>query len=306
MKFTELEEVEHLVTDCGLDLNALAQIVADALEEDLGGRGVLPGGSTGVDVTSVATIPVDAMATGRLVARAAGTLAGLPVAAYTVARLCGSDWPFDMELRRTDGDQVIPGDILMDVTGNTQALLRAERVALNLLSLMSGVATATRAWVEALSGTRTRVRDTRKTAPGLRMLQKYAVRVAGGVNHRMSLADAALIKDNHVLAAGGVVEAFQAVRSAYPDIPVQVEVTTREQAQAVVSAGASDILLDNMTLEEMAAVVAELGSAARFEASGGLSLSEAAAVARTGVNYVAVGAITHSAPTLDIALDFCA
>jgi nicotinate-nucleotide pyrophosphorylase (carboxylating) len=179
-------------------------------------------------------------------------------------------------------------------------------VALNLISLMSGVATATNAWVEALSGTRTRVRDTRKTAPGLRMLQKYAVRVAGGVNHRMSLADAALIKDNHVLAAGGVVEAFQAVRSAYPDIPVQVEVTTREQAQAVVSAGASDILLDNMTPEEMAAVVAELGSAARFEASGGLSLSEAAAVARTGVNYVAVGAITHSAPALDIALDFCA
>jgi len=306
MKFTELEEVEQLVTGCGLDLNALAQIVADSLEEDLGGRGVLPGGSTGVDVTSVATIPVDAMAAGRLVARAAGTLAGLPVAAYTVARLCGSDWPFDMELRRTDGDQVIPGDILMDVTGNAQALLRAERVALNLVSLMSGVATATSGWVEALSGTRTRVRDTRKTAPGLRMLQKYAVRVAGGVNHRMSLADAALIKDNHVVAAGGVVEAFEAVRSAYPDIPVQVEVTTREQAQAVVSAGASDILLDNMPLDEMAAVVAELGSAARFEASGGLSLSEAAAIARTGVNYVAVGAITHSAPALDIALDFCA
>jgi nicotinate-nucleotide pyrophosphorylase (carboxylating) len=305
MKFTELEEVEQLVTDCGLDLNALAQIVADALEEDLGGRGVVPGASAGVDVTSVATVPADAIATGRLVARAAGTLAGLPVAAYTVARLCGSDWPFDMELRRTDGDQVIPGDILMDVTGNTRALLRAERVALNLLSLMSGVATATSAWVDVLSGTRTRVRDTRKTAPGLRMLQKYAVRVAGGVNHRMSLAEAALIKDNHVVAAGGVVEAFQAVRSAYPDIPVQVEVTTQDQAQAVVSAGASDILLDNMTLEEMAAVVAQLGSAARFEASGGLSLSEAAAVANTGVNYVAVGAITHSAPALDIAFDFC-
>jgi nicotinate-nucleotide pyrophosphorylase (carboxylating) len=304
MKFTELEEVEHLVTECGLNLNALAQIVADALEEDLGGRGVLPGSSTGVDVTSVATIPADAMATAQLVARAAGTLAGLPVAAYTVARLCGSDWPFDMEVRRSDGDHVLPGDNLMDVTGNARALLRAERVALNLLTLMSGVATATSAWVDALAGTRARVRDTRKTAPGLRMLQKYAVRVAGGVNHRMSLSDAALIKDNHVLAAGGVVEAFQAVRSAYPDIPIQVEVTSREQAQAVVSAGASDILLDNMTIEEMAAVVAELGSAAQFEASGGLSLAEAAAVAETGVNYLAVGAITHSAPALDIALDF--
>jgi nicotinate-nucleotide pyrophosphorylase (carboxylating) len=304
MTYTELFEVEDLVVGCGLDLNAVAQIVADALEEDLGGRGVLPAGSVGVDVTSAATIPIDAVASAHLVARAAGTLAGLPVASYTIARVCGTDWPFEMELRRSDGDQLIPGDVLMNVTSNAQALLRAERVALNLLTLMSGVATATSGWVQALAGTETRVRDTRKTVPGLRMLQKYAVRVAGGVNHRMSLTDAALIKDNHVIAAGGVVEAFQAVRSAYPDIPVQVEVTSSEQARAVVSAGASDILLDNMTIEEMTAVVAELGSAARFEASGGLTVAEAASVARTGVNYVAVGAITHSAPALDIALDF--
>jgi nicotinate-nucleotide pyrophosphorylase (carboxylating) len=304
MKYTELLEVEELVVRCGLDLNALAQIVADALEEDLGGRGVLPAEAVGVDVTSVATVPVDAMASAQLVARAGGTLAGLPVAAYTVARLCGTDWPFEMDLHRSDGDQLTPGAVLMDVTGNAQALLRAERVALNLITLMSGVATATSAWVQALAGTSTQVRDTRKTVPGLRMLQKYAVRVAGGVNHRMSLADGALIKDNHVIAAGGVVQAFSAVRSAFPDIPVQVEVTSISQAREVVSSGATDILLDNMAIEEMTSVVAELGNAARFEASGGLTIAEAGLVARTGVNYVAVGAITHSAPALDIALDF--
>jgi len=304
MKYTELFEVEDLLTSCGLDVNAVAQILADALEEDLGGRGLLPPGSAGVDVTSVATIPVDALASAQLVARAGGTLAGLPVAAYTLARVCGTDWPFDIELHRADGDAIRPGDVLLNVTGNAQALLRAERVALNLLTLMSGVATVTSAWVKALADTNTRVRDTRKTVPGLRLLQKYAVRVGGGVNHRMSLADSALIKDNHAIAAGGVVEAFRAVRSAYPDLSVQVEVTSSEQARAVVSAGASDVLLDNMTIEEMRAVVSELGSAARFEASGGLTLAEAAAVARTGVDYVAVGAITHSAPVLDIALDF--
>ena len=156
------------------------------------------------------------------------------------------------------------GDVLATVTGNARALLTAERVALNLLTLMSGVATATAAWVRALAGTRTRVRDSRKTVPGLRMLQKYAVRVAGGVNHRMCLADAALIKDNHVIAAGGVVPAYQAVRAAFPDLAVQVEVTTHEQAREVVAAGADEILLDNMDAEQMRAVVAE------FSAPGGL------------------------------------
>jgi nicotinate-nucleotide pyrophosphorylase (carboxylating) len=182
-------------------------------------------------------------------------------------------------------------------------LLTAERVALNLLTLMSGVATATRAWVTALAGTGTRVRDSRKTVPGMRMLQKYAVRVGGGVNHRMSLADMALIKDNHVIAAGGVVPAYQAVRRAYPELGVQVEVTSAEQAREVVAVGADDILLDNMSVAEMTAVVAELAGRARFEASGGLTVESAATIATSGVDYVAVGAITHSAPILDIALD---
>jgi nicotinate-nucleotide pyrophosphorylase (carboxylating) len=169
---------------------------------------------------------------------------------------------------------------------------------------MSGVASATRAWVDALTGTNTKVRDSRKTLPGLRMLQKYAVRVAGGINHRMSLADAALIKDNHVIAAGGVVEAYRAVRQSFPDVPVEVEVTSAEQAREVVAAGATEILLDNMSTDVMAGIVAELADLATFEASGGLTLLNAAEVAQTGVNFVAVGTITHSAPSLDIALDF--
>ncbi len=305
MTLTTLTSVESLLGECGLDINAVASIVSEALEEDLGGRGVLGTGSgPGVDVTSVATISPAASASAHFVARAPGTVAGLPVAAFAVALVAAAAGPFELDLRCQDGRRVTRGELLMEVTANAQALLRAERVALNLLTLMSGVATATSAWVDALAGTGTQVRDTRKTVPGLRMLQKYAVRVAGGINHRMSLADAALIKDNHVIAAGGVVNAFEAVRSAYPDIPIQVEVTSREQAQAVVSVGARDVLLDNMSLDEMSAVVTELGASATFEASGGLTLTDAVSVARTGVNFVAVGAITHSASILDIALDF--
>ena len=305
MSLTTLSEVQDLVISCGLDMNAVGSIVREALEEDLGGRGVLAAGSgRGVDVTSVATISPTARAAAHFVARAPGTIAGLPVAAFTVASVAAAAGAFQLDMRVGDGTRVPRGELLMVATANAQALLRAERVALNLLTLMSGVATATSTWVDALAATGTRIRDTRKTVPGLRMLQKYAVRAGGGINHRMSLADAALIKDNHVIAAGGVVSAFEAVRAAYPDIPIQVEVTSAEQARAVVSAGARDVLLDNMGLDEMAAVVTELGSSAVFEASGGLTLRDAVSVARTGVNFVAVGAITHSAPILDIALDF--
>ncbi|MFP5282005.1 MAG: carboxylating nicotinate-nucleotide diphosphorylase [Actinomycetes bacterium] len=304
-RLTRLEQVQDLVAAVGLDEAALADIVADALAEDLGGRGVLPPGSgAGVDVTSVATIDADATTSARFVVRAPGLLAGAPVAAYVMALVCGEAGPFRIDLRIADGSAVVRGDVIMTVGGNTRALLRAERVALNLLTQMSGVATATRTWVEALAGTSAQVRDSRKTVPGLRMLQKYAVRVAGGVNHRMSLADAALIKDNHVVAAGGVVEAYRAVRASFPEVPVQVEVTSLEQARAVVAAGADDVLLDNMSLASMRQVVAELRNRARFEASGGLTLTSAVEVAATGVNSVAVGSLTHSAPVLDIALDF--
>jgi nicotinate-nucleotide pyrophosphorylase (carboxylating) len=305
MSYTTLAEIEDLVTAAGLDLDALSLIISEALDEDLGGRGVLPVGTgAGLDVTSYATIPATHVAHGEFVVRQPGTVAGVPVAAYVVASVCAPAGDFKLGLQATDGDRVSRGDVLISITGNARALLTAERVALNLITMMSGVATATRAWVDALAGTNTKVRDSRKTLPGLRMLQKYAVRVAGGINHRMSLADAALIKDNHVIAAGGVVDAYRAVRRSFPDVPVEVEVTSAEQARAVVAAGATEILLDNMSADAMAAIVAELADLATFEASGGLTLLNATEVAQTGVNFVAVGAITHSAPALDIALDF--
>ena len=302
---TSVAELQQRVSATGLDLAGVSMIVTDALAEDLGGRGVLPAGSgAGVDVTSVATIPAEATGTGQLIARRDGVLAGVDVAAYVLGLVCAEAGPFRIEITATDGDTVERGDRLLSVTGNTRAILRAERVALNLVTLMSGVATATRAWTAALAGTGTRVRDSRKTVPGLRILQKYAVRVGGGVNHRLSLADQALIKDNHVLAAGGVVPAFEAVRKAFPELHVQVEVTTPDQAHDVISAGARDILLDNMSVAQMTGVVEQhRGSGAVFEASGGLSLSDAATVAATGCDFVAVGAITHSAPILDLALD---
>lgn len=302
---TELSQVADWVRADGLDVDAVHRIVTEALEEDLGGRGVLEAGTgAGVDVTSYATIDAAATATGIFVVRKPGTLAGLSVAAYAVALLCSVAGDFRIEVLAADGSQVARDDVLLRVTGNTRALLTAERVALNLVTLMSGVATATSAWVQALAGSRTRIRDSRKTVPGLRMLQKYAVRVAGGVNHRMCLADAALIKDNHVIAAGGVVNAYEAVRAAYPTIPVQVEVTSVQQARDVVAAGADDVLLDNMSADTMQLIVAELSAKARFEASGGLTVDTAQTIAATGVDFVAVGAITHSAPILDIALDF--
>jgi nicotinate-nucleotide pyrophosphorylase (carboxylating) len=302
---TRLAELEERLAASGLDVAAVRLIVEDALAEDLGARGVLPPGvSTGADVTSVATIPADAVADGRLVARRDGVLAGVDVAAYALGLLSAQAGPFKIDITAVDGEPVRRGQVLLELQGNARAMLRAERIALNLVTLISGVATATRAWTEALAGTQARVRDSRKTVPGLRMLQKYAVRVGGGVNHRMSLADAALIKDNHVIAAGGVVPAYRAVRETFPDLAVQVEVTDAEQARQVIAAGATDLLLDNMEPAQMAAVVAEhSGTDVKFEASGGLTLADAAEVANTGVHFIAIGAITHSAPILDIALD---
>jgi nicotinate-nucleotide pyrophosphorylase (carboxylating) len=201
---------------------------------------------------------------------------------------------------------VTPGEVLATVRGPLRDLLTAERTALNLLCHLSGVATLTRRWVEAVAGTGVQVRDTRKTLPGLRILEKYAVRCGGGANHRMSLSDAALIKDNHVAAAGGVRTAFEHVRDQYPDVPLEVEVDTVAQAREVIDAGAELVLLDNMPAELMREVVVyvrESGSPAKLEASGGLTLDRAAEVAATGVDYLAIGALTQSAPALDIGLD---
>ncbi len=248
-----------------------------------------------------ATIPADQTDTAELVARAPGVVAGLWVAAevFTVT----SDGAATVELRAADGDRVVRGDVLAVITGPTRALLTAERTALNLLCRMSGVATHTRAWADALAGSKATVLDTRKTTPGLRVLEKYAVRVGGGTNKRMGLYDVAMIKDNHKLAAGSITAAYRLVRETFPEVAVQVEVTTVAEAIEAVEAGADFLLCDNMSPQLLREVVAAVGDRAELEATGNLTLATVAAYAATGVDYLSVGALTHSSPILDIALD---
>ena len=272
-----------------LDVEAL---VLRAVQEDLG---------DGVDVTTMATVPADQRGHLALTARASGVIAGTIVAAAVFDVVCGEDRSIEFFMR--DGDRVVPGTVVMVVNSATHNLLRAERPALNLLGHLSGVATLTSAWVQALAGTGARVRDTRKTTPGLRAVEKYAVRMGGGQNHRMNLADAALVKDNHVLAAGGVGAAFALVRGKYPDGPVEVEVDDLDQFDEALAAGADLILLDNFDLESMREAVRRSAGRVRLEASGGLTIERAPEVAATGVDYLAVGALTHSAPVLDIGAD---
>jgi nicotinate-nucleotide pyrophosphorylase (carboxylating) len=284
----------------GLDPAAVAGFVAAALAEDLAG---------GTDVTTAATVAAGSAGCADLVARSAGVVAGLPVAAAVFAlvppgpvagaRQAGLDCA-DLV---ADGGRVAAGQPVMRVTGPVGPILTAERTALNLLCHLSGVATLTRQWADAISGTGARIRDTRKTTPGMRALEKYAVRCGGGLNHRMALSDAALVKDNHVAAAGSVAAAFAAVRSAAPGLRLEVECDTLDQVAEALAAGADEILLDNFTVSDIAAAVALTGGRARLEASGGLTLRTARAVAETGVDYLAVGALTHSAPALDIGLD---
>ncbi|MFJ6568605.1 carboxylating nicotinate-nucleotide diphosphorylase [Streptomyces sp. NPDC091292] len=281
-----------LLADAGLDPVEVEDIAYLAIDEDLDG---------GVDVTTVATIPEDAVATGDFTAREAGTVAGLRVAEAVISIVCTDE--FEVERHVEDGDRVEAGQKLLSVTTRAQDLLTAERSALNLLCRLSGIATATRAWADALDGTKARVRDTRKTTPGLRSLEKFAVRCGGGVNHRMSLSDAALVKDNHVVAAGGVSQAFKAVRETFPDVPIEVEVDTLHQLREAVDAGADLILLDNFTPGETEEAVAVVHGRATLESSGRLTLDNARAYAETGVDYLAVGALTHSSPILDIGLD---
>jgi nicotinate-nucleotide pyrophosphorylase (carboxylating) len=277
----------------GLDPETLWQQVAGALEEDL------PGDS--VDVTSVATIPDDARAVADFGARDPGVVAGLGVAALVFHAVMGDE----VEIKRlvADGERVEAGAVVMTVSGPTRGLLTAERTALNFACHLSGVATATAAWVDALEGTKARVLDTRKTLPGYRALQKYAVRCGGGVNHRFGLSDMALVKDNHVVAAGGVLPAFEAVRSTFPDIPVEVEVTDLDQLRELLDAGCERVLLDNMDDATMAEAVRITAGRATLEASGGLTLERARAVAETGVDFISVGALTHSVKVFDIGMD---
>jgi nicotinate-nucleotide pyrophosphorylase (carboxylating) len=282
--------VSRLVA-AGLDAGAVRSFVAAVLAEDLAG---------GIDVTTAATVPATERGRAELVARSSGVVAGLPVAEAAFGLVSDT---VQCEPLAVDGEQVAAGQPLLSVSGPVGPILTAERTALNLLCHLSGVATLTRRWVDAVAGTGARIRDTRKTLPGMRALEKYAVRCGGGVNHRMSLSDAALIKDNHVAAAGSVSAAFAAVRAKAPGLPLEVECDTVDQVAEALAAGADLILLDNFDVPAMAQAVRLAGGRALLEASGGLTLATARAVAETGVDYLAVGAVTHSAPALDIGLD---
>jgi nicotinate-nucleotide pyrophosphorylase (carboxylating) len=285
---TLLEEL----AEAGLDPRAVYEMVVSAFDEDL------PDGSR--DVTSSAMPPMG-HGTGDLAAREAGVVAGLGVAELAFRYALGSE--LEVGLRLGDGSRVRAGDVVMTVAGPLQDLLTAERTALNFASHLSGVATATSHWVAALEGTGARVLDTRKTLPTFRALQKYAVRCGGGVNHRFSLSDRAMVKDNHVIAAGGVVPAYELVRAANPTLRVEVEVTDLDQLTALLEAGCTEILLDNMDTATMAEAVRLTEGRATLEASGGLTLDRAREVAETGVDLISVGALTHSVKVFDLGLD---
>jgi nicotinate-nucleotide pyrophosphorylase (carboxylating) len=285
-------DLSSTLAEAGLDSEYVEDLVRAAVEEDL---------ASGVDVTSEAIVPPDQRAVGDLVARANGVVAGLAVAEATFVTTAAG--PLEITQAVADGDTVTAGMALMTLSGLTRGLLLAERTALNLLCHLSGIATATRRWADALAGTRAVVRDTRKTTPLLRPMEKYAVRCGGGTNHRMSLSDAALIKDNHVLVAGGIAAAYQAVTKAFPDLPVEIEVDSVDDAAEAAAAGAQLIMLDNFTSAEVAQAVQVVAGRSELEVSGGLTIYAAREYGETGVNYLAVGAITHSAPVLDIAFD---
>jgi nicotinate-nucleotide pyrophosphorylase (carboxylating) len=280
----------------GLDPDDVAALVRATVAEDLIG---------GVDVTSAATVPAAQRSVATFGARRDGVVAGLAIAAAVVEAVCGPA-ASDMVYLVADGQRVVAGTDVARVTAPTRALLTAERSSLNLLCHLSGVATLTRRWADALAGTGAIVRDTRKTMPGLRAVEKYAVRMGGGSNHRMGLSDAALVKDNHVMAAGGVAEAFAAVRALAATLPVEIEVDSLEALAEALDAGADLVLLDNFVLDDMRSAVALRNARAPgvvLEASGGLTLDVARAVGATGVDFIAVGELTHSAPVLDIGLD---
>ena len=288
------------LASAGLQVKDVQRVIKEALREDLG---------AGPDVTTQSTVPKDQRSRAVFATRSAGCIAGIDIAVAVLEMVCGQKNVL-VEKKASDADRVVPGQVLMHVTAPTHGLLTAERTALNLLGHLSGIASATRKWADAIAASGAQVRDTRKTTPGLRALEKYAVRCGGGVNHRMSLSDAALVKDNHIVAAGGVAQAFAAVRAATPKIAVEIEVDTLEQLHVALGAGADLVLLDNMPPAVLrdAVLIAEAhrattGKSVILEASGGLTLDNAADVAATGVRYISVGALTHSSSVLDIGLD---
>ncbi len=275
-------------------MDDLRRVVTTALEEDL---------RYGPDATTAATVPADAVATASISPRVFGTLAGVPAALAVFDEVMDS---YEVLEQRADGVRVRPGEAALVLRGQVRGLLTAERTALNLICHLSGVATVTAAWVEAVAGTGVAIRDSRKTLPGLRLLEKYAVRCGGGVNHRLGLGDAVLIKDNHVAAAGSVRVALRAARAQAPSLPCEVEVDSLAQLDEALAENAELVLLDNFTPELCAKAVqrvADLGASAELEVSGGLKIADARVYAETGVDYLSVGALTHSAAALDLGLD---
>jgi nicotinate-nucleotide pyrophosphorylase (carboxylating) len=271
-------------------LRAAAPLIELALAEDIG-----PG-----DATSEATLPAELTVEARILAKANGVVAGLPIVEAVLRRV---EPRLEVTALARDGDQVAPGQVVMTVRGPARGMLAAERTALNFLQHLSGIATLTRAFVEAVAGTRAVILDTRKTHPGYRVLEKYAVRMGGGQNHRMGLHDMLLVKDNHIAAAGSLTAAVRQARAAYPQLACEVEVKTLEELREALALDVQRIMLDNMGLEMMRAAVEETAGRVALEASGNMSLARVAAVAATGVDFISVGAITHSAPALDFSMD---
>jgi nicotinate-nucleotide pyrophosphorylase (carboxylating) len=276
----------------GLEPELVQALVDLAISEDLMG---------GVDVTSLATIPETQISQLDLVTRSAGVIAGIDIASLVFLSI--SDKKIEVEKCVTDGSTVDAKTCVLSVKGETVDLLTAERTALNFLGHLSGIATITNKWVKEISGTEAKIRDTRKTTPGLRLLEKYAVRAGGGTNHRMSLNDQALIKDNHIVAAGSIKKAIEKVKDKFPEIAFEVEVDNLDQISEALSANAELILLDNFSIEDLRKAVTLVNKKAKLEASGGITFENARKIAETGVDYLAVGALTHSAPVLDIGGD---
>ncbi len=274
----------------GLDVDAVISQIIRAYEEDLQG---------GEDATSVATISPDQESIGEFRTRSAGVIAGIPIVQAALEMVGVRHYEVNIHCAH----RVEAGEVLIRAKGNTRALLLAERTALNFLGHLSGIATLTRRWVDEVNGFETKIRDTRKTTPGLRELEKYAVRIGGGTNHRMSLSESALIKDNHISASGRIGSAFMKVRDRYPDLEIEVEVDTLDQLHEILDFNPDLILLDNMSVVECRKAVELVAKRCQLEASGGLTLTNAKDYAATGVDYLAVGALTHSAPVLDIGLD---
>jgi nicotinate-nucleotide pyrophosphorylase (carboxylating) len=286
-----VNQLRDNLKNLGLSPNHIFQQVKDAISEDLAG---------GQDLTSVATITQSQVSTADFTTRASGVVSGLHVVA-AVLEYCGVN---HYEVLVDEGAKVSAGKVLITAQGNTQKILLAERTALNFLSHLSGISTLTNQWVSEISGTKCQIRDTRKTTPGLRMLEKFAVRMGGGVNHRLSLSQAALIKDNHIMAAGSISEAFNAIKKMYPDKSIEIEVDSIDQLKEAITLKPDLILLDNMRTDQCSEAVSITNGLVKLEASGGIAITNAKAYAATGVDYLAIGSLTHSAPALDIGLDF--